>query len=227
MECIVHTSSKALSIPSGPGKNVACGYLTTTMLSKFPLQSQNFCFFWLFLSVIGVEESFKEIHDIDHDYYTLSIFEESDDSQMFNKYYVNMSDFDRHPHLSRGNGKSAKIDLKSSGFRFPFYGHFVDKAYITTHGFLSFADNLHSFMHKTQFIAPLRIKLELGSFNESDISYRISDKSMTIQWTNMEVNGHSNHEKLTFQVSNLLKTFYQTFKALDIESLKMPLIDFE
>jgi len=45
-------------------------------------------------------------------------------------------------------------------FPFPFYGHELTEFYITTHGFLSLSPRLHDFIYKTQYIAPLRIKLD-------------------------------------------------------------------
>ena len=45
-------------------------------------------------------------------------------------------------------------------FPFPFYGHELTEFYITTLGFLSLSPRLHDFIYKTQYIAPLRIKLD-------------------------------------------------------------------
>jgi hypothetical protein len=44
-------------------------------------------------------------------------------------------------------------------FPFPFYGHLVSELYITTHGFLSLSTRLHDYIYKTQYIAPLRVKV--------------------------------------------------------------------
>ena len=44
-------------------------------------------------------------------------------------------------------------------FSFPFYGHLVSELFITTHGFLSLSPRLHDYIYKTQYIAPLRIKV--------------------------------------------------------------------
>ena len=45
-------------------------------------------------------------------------------------------------------------------FPFSFYGHVVNGFYITTHGFLSLSPRLHDYIYKTQYIAPLRIKVK-------------------------------------------------------------------
>jgi hypothetical protein len=44
-------------------------------------------------------------------------------------------------------------------FHFPFYGHLVSELHITTHGFLSLSTRLHDYIYKTQYIAPLRVKV--------------------------------------------------------------------
>ena len=46
-------------------------------------------------------------------------------------------------------------------FSFPFYGHLVSELFVTTHGFLSLSPRLHDYIYKTQYIAPLRIKVSL------------------------------------------------------------------
>ena len=47
-------------------------------------------------------------------------------------------------------------------FSFPFYGHLVSELFITTHGFLSLSPRLHDYIYKTQYIAPLRVKVCCG-----------------------------------------------------------------
>ena len=47
-------------------------------------------------------------------------------------------------------------------FSFPFYGHMVSELFITTHGFLSLSPRLHDYIYKTQYIAPLRIKVNIA-----------------------------------------------------------------
>jgi len=50
-------------------------------------------------------------------------------------------------------------------FPFPFYGHFISEFHITTHGFLSLSSRLHDYIYKTQYIAPLRIKVIFTHFS--------------------------------------------------------------
>ena len=60
-------------------------------------------------------------------------------------------------------------------FRFPFYGHEVDKVYVTTGGFLSLSSRIHGFIYKIQYIAPLRLKLDPSLSEESEISYKLTE----------------------------------------------------
>ena len=62
-------------------------------------------------------------------------------------------------------------------------------------------------MYKTQYIAPLRVKLDPGRYNESSVNFKVHgnfDNSFTIQWTNVTVAQPFEHPmggKFTFQVS--------------------------
>ena len=61
-------------------------------------------------------------------------------------------------------------------------------------------------MYKTQYIAPLRVKLDPGRYNESSVNFKVHgnfDNSFTIQWTNVTVAQPFEHPmggKFTFQV---------------------------
>ena len=52
----------------------------------------------------------------------------------------------------------------------------VQKFYITTHGFLSFSTRLHNLMYKTQYIAPLRVKLDPSRSENASINYLMEEK---------------------------------------------------
>jgi hypothetical protein len=62
-------------------------------------------------------------------------------------------------------------------FPFPFYGHLVSELYITTHGFLSLSTRLHDFIYKTQYIAPLRVKVTYSLLLDSHILIRTGSGS--------------------------------------------------
>ena len=75
---------------------------------------------------------------------------------------VSMVPVHHHLHFLYFSGLSDTMvgaETISPLFPFPFYGHVVDDFYITTHGFLSLSPRLHDYIYKTQYIAPLRIKV--------------------------------------------------------------------
>jgi len=108
------------------------------------------------------------------------------------------------------NSSVAKVKQQKKiepGFIFPFYGHLVHTFYATTHGFLSFAPRIHNLMYKTQYIAPLRVKLDPGRHNESSVNFKVHgnyDNTFTIEWTNVTVAQPFEHPmggKFTFQLT--------------------------
>lgn len=63
-------------------------------------------------------------------------------------------------------------------------------------------------MYKTQYIAPLRVKLDPSRFNESTVNYKVHGpfgNTLTIEWKNVTVAEPFEHPmggKFTFQVQN-------------------------
>lgn len=133
---------------------------------------------------------------LDHDYYTMSVYQ---NKTVFAQHFVDMSQSQIHKTLS-----NKSIGAETLYFTFPFYGHVLTKFYVTTHGFLSFSTKLHTYFYLNQYIAPLKLKLDPGKFDDSLIKYDINEKSATIQWTNLTIHGNPNSGKFTFQVSYLL-----------------------
>ncbi|CAB4062509.1 unnamed protein product [Lepeophtheirus salmonis] len=90
-------------------------------------------------------------------------------------------------------------------FEFPFYGHLMKTFYITTHGFLSFAPRLHNLMYKTQYVAPLRVKLDPSESDNATVNYfQLGRRSLTIEWRDVTVAEPYKHPlggKFTFQVT--------------------------
>ena len=154
------------------------------------------------LSGAHCERSYQDQYTVDHTYYTMNVFQDNV-SGMYDKHLMNMSDAAVHEFLSSQTQAAEKIE---PGFIFPFYGHLVHNFYVTTHGFLSFAPRIHNLMYKTQYLAPLRVKLDPARFNESTVMYKVHgpfDDSITIQWTNVTVAEPFEHPlggKFTFQV---------------------------
>ena len=98
--------------------------------------------------------------------------------------------------------------LKWKGyFRFPFYGHEVDKVYVTTDGFLSLSSRIHGFIYKIQYIAPLRLKLDPSLSEESEISYKLTENNLTVEWKRMRLPNASSKKQgeTTFQVRDFME----------------------
>merc|ERR1712141_28152 len=142
-------------------------------------------------------------YSVDHTYYTMSLYKNNADG-MYDQHFVDMSTAHTQEFLSESSQGAEKVE---PGFIFPFYGHLVHTFYITTHGFLSFAPKVHNLMYKTQYIAPLRIKLDPSRFNESTVDYKVHGpfgNTFTIQWTNVSVAEPYEHPlggKFTFQAT--------------------------
>ena len=143
--------------------------------------------------------SFQETVTVDGAYYTMSLYQDNAEN-MYHRQMVDMTGSHTHEFLSSHSQAAEAIE---PGFKFPFYGHLTERFFVTTHGFLSFAPGLHNLMYKTQYIAPLRVKLDPGRFNDSTINYILTDDSLTIQWTNITVSEpveHPSGGRFTFQV---------------------------
>ena len=97
-------------------------------------------------------------------------------------------------------------EMISPLFPFPFYGHELTEFYITTHGFLSLSPRLHDYIYKTQYIAPLRIKLDPSRSNSSTISLLSLPDRLTVEWSNVSVMANAEHPSggsFTFQVTHI------------------------
>merc|ERR1719400_2636974 len=88
-------------------------------------------------------------------------------------------------------------------FSFPFYGHLVSELFVTTHGFLSLSPRLHDYIYKTQYIAPLRIKLDPSRSNSSTISVLSLPDRFTVEWSNVSVMADAEHPAGPQQVQQL------------------------
>ena len=155
--------------------------------------------FALLPSIALAGRSFQETVTVDGAYYTMSLYQDNAEN-MFDRHNFNMSGSHTHEFLSSHSQAAEAIE---PGFKFPFYGHYTERFFVTTHGFLSFAPGLHNLMYKTQYISPLRVKLDPGRHNDSTIDYILTDDSLTIQWTNITVSEpveHPSGGRFTFQV---------------------------
>jgi len=139
------------------------------------------------------------IHD-DKKYYNLSVFQNNQEGS-YDQYYISMENAEIRKGLS---DTMVGAELIRPLFPFPFYGHDVSQFYITTHGFLSLSPRLHDYIYKTQYIAPLRIKLDPSRQNDSTISILSLPERLTIEWNNVHVMEHAEHPNggaFTFQTT--------------------------
>lgn len=163
--------------------------------------------YWTFASVLGLSlvcsalpsAPTSTIHD-DKKYYNLSVFQNNQEGS-YDKYFINMDNAELRKGLS---DTMVGAELIRPLFTFPFYGHAVPEFYITTHGFLSLSPRLHDYIYKTQYIAPLRIKLDPSRRNDSTISILSLPERLTIEWNNVKVMESAEHPTggaFTFQVT--------------------------
>jgi len=135
-----------------------------------------------------------------HKYYKLSVFQ-NNAQETFDKNFIDMESAEIKAGLS---DTMVGAETISPLFDFPFYGHMVKDFYITTHGFLSLSPRLHDYIYKTQYIAPLRIKLDPSRSNSSTISVLSLPDRLTVEWSNVSVMAEAEHPQggsFTFQVT--------------------------
>ncbi len=148
------------------------------------------------------EPEYKRYVKEEHQYYHLHLYQDNYDGA-YDRHLVDLKadpEARTHEFLS---GHSQAAEAVEPGFQFPFYGHMVDRFYVTTHGFLSFAPRLHNLMYKTQYIAPLRVKLDPGASTYATVDYVAKEDRLTVQWTNVSVAEPYQHPmggQFTFQV---------------------------
>jgi len=135
-----------------------------------------------------------------HKYYNLSVYQ-NNAAQSFDKNFIDMESAEIKHGLS--NTMVGAESVKPL-FSFPFYGHVVEEFFITTHGFLSLSPRLHDYIYKTQYIAPLRIKLDPSRSNSSTISVLSLPDRFTVEWSNVSVMADAEHPSggsFTFQAT--------------------------
>jgi len=135
-----------------------------------------------------------------HRYYTLTVTQ-NNVANSFDDNFIDMETAEVKADLS---DTMIGAELIRPLFTFPFYGHPVSELYVTTHGFLSLSPKLHDYIYKTQYIAPLRIKLDPSRSNSSTISILSLPDRLTVEWSNVSViepAEHRNGGSFTFQVT--------------------------
>jgi len=135
-----------------------------------------------------------------HKYYTLSVYQ----NNAVTTFDDNFIDMERAEIKAGLSDTMVGAESIAPLFSFPFYGHVVEDFYITTHGFLSLSPRLHDYIYKTQYIAPLRIKLDPSRSNSSTISVLSLPDRLTVEWSNVSVMTPAEHPSggsFTFQVT--------------------------
>merc|ERR1712038_810680 len=148
----------------------------------------------------GADDSPSNVVQDTHKYYNLSVYQ-NNAAQSFDKNFIDMESAEIKHGLS--NTMVGAESVKPL-FSFPFYGHVVEEFFITTHGFLSLSPRLHDYIYKTQYIAPLRVKLDPSRSNSSTISVLSLPDRLTIEWSNVSVMADAEHPSggaFTFQVT--------------------------
>lgn len=158
---------------------------------------------WVCLWLVGVgaesPSPSSTIQD-NHRYYTLSVFQ-NNIGNSFDENFIEMENAELKHGLS---DTMVGAELVKPLFPFPFYGHMVNSFFITTHGFLSLSTRLHDYIYRTQYIAPLRIRLDPSRSNSSTISVLSLPDRFTVEWSNVSVMEPAEHPSggaFTFQVT--------------------------
>merc|ERR1712223_1472456 len=148
----------------------------------------------------GADDSPSNVVQDTHKYYNLSVYQ-NNAAQSFDKNFIDMESAEIKHGLS--NTMVGAESVKPL-FSFPFYGHVVEEFFITTHGFLSLSPRLHDYIYKTQYIAPLRVKLDPSRSNSSTISVLSLPDRLPVEWSNVSVMADAEHPSggaFTFQVT--------------------------
>merc|ERR1712223_170026 len=148
----------------------------------------------------GADDSPSNVVQDTHKYYNLSVYQ-NNAAKSFDKNFIDMESAEIKHGLS--NTMVGAESVKPL-FSFPFYGHVVEEFFITTHGFLSLSPRLHDYIYKTQYIAPLRIKLDPSRSNSSTISVLSLPDRLPVEWSNVSVMADAEHPAggaFTFQVT--------------------------
>ncbi|XP_059088137.1 uncharacterized protein LOC131884389 [Tigriopus californicus] len=144
----------------------------------------------------------KETIIDDHDYY-MNIIEPVSRDQ-FDKHWVKMDKEEGVTKLkSVSNMKIGAERVSLRLFPLTFYGHKLEKLFVTTEGFLSLAEELHDGIHALQYIAPLQANWDLSASNESEIRMLYDEERLTLEWAQVTLEHHPEIGSFTFQVSIL------------------------
>ena len=138
-------------------------------------------------SVIGLETflfselSWKKIIEISGQFYNLTIVQNDQNDFLAEEFLDDDSKWIvADSLLNRGRG-STTIRLP---FEFPFYGHNVSKIYLTTEGFISLAERIHSqvrldrFLKRKKLYILMRQTISCGTLTPAVVVAQLADGSL-------------------------------------------------
>lgn len=89
-----------------------------------------------------------------------------------------------HAGLSKNLQYSDTID---TSFKFPYYGHLIDKVTITNKGFVFLGEKLHKFNAPMQYVAPLMANFGPHLYENTTIRYVDTGDRFTTEWANIRL----------------------------------------
>ncbi|CAB4023472.1 Plexin domain-containing 1, partial [Paramuricea clavata] len=88
------------------------------------------------------------------------------------RWWFNLNDGSGTPKLHVGLTKNLQYsDTIKTSFRFPYYGHVINKVTITNKGFLFLGQKLHKFNASVQYVAPLMADFGAHLHDKTSIRY--------------------------------------------------------
>jgi len=110
--------------------------------------------------------------------------------------------FDNHSvkndqDLSESYLKAAVVKLS---FKFPYYGHYLEKVVVATGGFIYTGNVMHPLITKAQYIAPLMANFDPKIGNRSVIKYVDNGTHFICTWENLYLQDQVENGEYTFQV---------------------------
>ena len=139
-----------------------------------------------------------------HKYYSSRFVENVDDFEDLKALYDAPNTSVSMQNFTNSKPDHIYYNVQKLKFRFPFYGHDVEQAVLTSAGFIHIGPILHQFLHDVHYIAPL-----MGDFFSNPgrpvIVYILSGKTRVVcQWESVFEGGVSTKKPFTFQVTLFL-----------------------
>ena len=163
----------------------------------------------------------------DHKYYTSRFIQKSDYFQDLKKLHQAKNPFVIMRNLTNNKPNSIRYTIRNLKFKFQFYGHDVERAIVTSAGFIHIGPTFHSYVHDVHYVAPI-----MGDFfstpGRSVIVYIHDDGArFTAQWDSVYEGGTNNSKPFTFQTTLFLNgTIVFAYKDIPYSIAKFVRKDF-